>query len=179
MRMVHSLSIKPLPEFAQRPSAKHQSDACCSLSLRERVRVRGKHSVEQLTCSRSKRLLSIAFPRVPAVTLSLILSLFAAGCQTVSSLRDAQDTFNRAAAAENALRSDLNRPLDGNGAETMIGLGAVRSGYASALLLLNRITSESADKLRNDQLLGDALTLKAVCEWRLGQFSNASCRERV
>src|SRR2546425_11954000 len=125
-----------------------------------------------------KRLL-IAFPRVAVVTLSLILSLFAAGCQTVSSLRDAQDTFNRAAAAENALRSDLNRPLDGNGAETMIGLGAVRSGYASALLLLNRITSESADKLRNDQLLGDALTLKAVCEWRLGQFSNASCRERV
>ena len=119
-----------------------------------------------------KRLL-IAFPRVAVVTLGLVLSLFAAGCQTVSSLRDAQDTFNRAAAAENALRSDLDRPLDDGGSETMIGLGAVRSGYASALLLLNRIVSESSDKLRNDQLLGDALTLKALCEWRLGQFSNA------
>ena len=171
--MVHSLSITPLPEFAQRPSAKHQSDACCSLSLRVRVRVRRKHSVEQTTCSRSRRLLSIAFLRVATVTLSLVLSLFAAGCQTASSLRDAQDTFNRAAAAENALRSDLDRPLDDGGSETMIGLGAVRSGYASALLLLNRIVSESSDKLRNDQLLGDALTLKALCEWRLGQFSNA------
>ena len=171
--MVHSLSITPLPEFAQRPSAKHQSDACCSLSLRVRVRVRRKHSVEQTTCSRSRRLLSIAFLRVATVTLSLVLSLFAAGCQTASSLRDAPDTFNRAAAAENTLRSDLNEPLHGGGADTMIGLGAVRSGYASALVVLNRITTESAAKLRNDQLLGDALTLKALCEWRLGQFSNA------
>src|SRR5256712_14224416 len=105
-----------------------------------------------------KRLL-IAFPRVAVVTLGLVLSLFATGCQTVSSLRDAQDTFNRAAAAENALRTDLNRPLDGGGADTMIGLGAARSGYASALLILNRITSESADQLRSDQLLGDARTL--------------------
>src|SRR5688572_20081193 len=96
--------------------------------------------------------------RLSLATLSLVLCLFAAGCQTVSSLRDAQDSFNRAAAAENALRSDLSRPLDGGGADTMTGLGAVRSGYASALLVLNRITSESADKLRNDQLLGDALT---------------------
>jgi len=41
-RMVHCFSITPVPEFAQRPSAKHQSDACCSLSLRERAGVRGK-----------------------------------------------------------------------------------------------------------------------------------------
>ena len=116
----------------------------------------------------------LAFPRVAVVTFSLVLCLLAAGCQTVSSLRDAQDTFNRAAAAENALRADLNRPLDGGGADTMIGLGAVRSGYASALLILNRITSESANKLRNDQLLGDALTLKALCVWRLGQFRTQS-----
>ena len=45
-RMVYRLSTTPEPEFAQRPSAKQQSDACCSLSLRERVWVRGKHSVE-------------------------------------------------------------------------------------------------------------------------------------
>jgi len=31
--------------------AKHQSDACCSLSLRERVTVRGKYSVEHRKCS--------------------------------------------------------------------------------------------------------------------------------
>src|SRR3989442_7485734 len=37
-RMVHRFSIALAPEFSQRPLAKHQSDACCSLSLRERVR---------------------------------------------------------------------------------------------------------------------------------------------
>src|SRR5438552_9484410 len=58
-RMVHRLSITPAPEFSQRPSAKHQSDACCSLSLRERVRVRGKYSVEHANCSTLQELLSI------------------------------------------------------------------------------------------------------------------------
>src|SRR5438552_7264078 len=50
-RIVHSLSITRRSEFAQGPSAKHQSDACCSLPALlkqywyikrgERVRVRG------------------------------------------------------------------------------------------------------------------------------------------
>src|SRR2546427_388358 len=57
-RMVHRLAITPVPEFAQYPSAKHQSDACCSLSLRERARVGGKYSVEHAKCSVSHGLLS-------------------------------------------------------------------------------------------------------------------------
>src|SRR5206468_3596416 len=68
-RMVHRFSITPVPEFAQRPSAKHPSDACGSLSLRERVTclprrlrrrqgVRGKYSVEHAKCRISQRLLS-------------------------------------------------------------------------------------------------------------------------
>src|SRR5437773_1817147 len=60
-RMVHRLSITPVQEFAQRPSAKRQSGACCSLSLRERVRVRGKYSVEHAKCGISRGLLSILF----------------------------------------------------------------------------------------------------------------------
>src|SRR2546426_162699 len=45
---------------AQLPSAKHQADACCSLSLRERVRVRGKYSLAYSKCSISEGLLSVA-----------------------------------------------------------------------------------------------------------------------
>src|SRR5436190_9364888 len=59
--MIHSLSIIPVPELVERLLAKHQSDACCPLSLppsrrsgalarreggRERVRVRGKYWTE-------------------------------------------------------------------------------------------------------------------------------------
>src|SRR6266404_2280465 len=57
-RIVHRLLITPVPEFAQKPSAKHQSNACCSLCLRERARVRGKNSVEHAKCSISQALLS-------------------------------------------------------------------------------------------------------------------------
>ncbi len=57
-RMVRRLAIKPTLQSAQRPSAKHQSVACCSLSLKERVRVRGKNSVRHAKCSVFKRLLS-------------------------------------------------------------------------------------------------------------------------
>src|SRR6266571_2065127 len=57
-RTVHRLSITPETAFAQQPSAEHQSDACCSLSLRERVRVRGKYSVEQTKYSISQGRLS-------------------------------------------------------------------------------------------------------------------------
>src|SRR5436190_5999740 len=171
------ISLNPLesvnanqPKLSSLRDPKHESEACCGLSLRERVR---KHSAERAKCGLSRSLLSIAIPRVAILTLNLALLLLAAGCQTASSLREAQDAFDRAAAAENAMRLDSNQPLSGGGADTMIGFGVARSGYASALLILNRITSESADKLRSDQLLGNALTLKALCEWRLSQYSQA------
>src|SRR6059036_668181 len=54
-RIAHRFLITPMPEIARRPSAKHQSDACCSLSLRERVRVRGNYSVEHDIISSSPR----------------------------------------------------------------------------------------------------------------------------
>src|SRR2546425_426358 len=69
-RMVLRLSITSVPEFAQQPSAEHQSDACCSLSLRERVRVRGKNSAEHAKCSISQELLSKWPPSLrPSVAL--------------------------------------------------------------------------------------------------------------
>src|SRR5207247_4723613 len=57
-RIVLRLSITSVPECAKQPSEKHQSDVCCSLSLRERVRARGKYSVEHAKCSISQGLLS-------------------------------------------------------------------------------------------------------------------------
>src|SRR5213592_154944 len=71
-RMVLRLSITRVPEFGQQPSAKHPSDACCSLSLRERVRVRGKYSVEHGKCSISRGLLSMSDQLVGSVQFCLL-----------------------------------------------------------------------------------------------------------
>ena len=72
--MVHRLSITPVPEFAQRPWAKNKSASCCSLSLRERVRVRGKCSVE-----RAKRRMS---PRPPSAQPTTVATAQSAANET-------------------------------------------------------------------------------------------------
>jgi hypothetical protein len=97
------------------------------------------------------------------------LVTLAAGCADVNRLREAQDSFNQAAAAENALRFDTKA------ADATASLASVRSGYASALLSLEKLDHDKKieAQLRNDQLLGTALTLKALVQWRLGQSSNA------
>src|SRR5205809_7321394 len=56
-RTVHRLWITSVAEFAQQLLAEHPSEARCSLSLRERVRVRGKYSVADAECSISQKLL--------------------------------------------------------------------------------------------------------------------------
>ena len=61
-RTVHRLSITTVTEFAQQLLAKHSSEARGSLSLRERVRVRGKYSVAHAACSISQGILSKPWP---------------------------------------------------------------------------------------------------------------------
>src|SRR4051812_28872527 len=98
--------------------------------------------------------------------LALLLAL-ASGCASVNRLREAHDAFNQAAAVENAQR------FDSNPASATASLSAVRTGYASALLSLDKMESADERSLRQDGLWGTALTLKALCQWRLGQFQQA------
>jgi tetratricopeptide (TPR) repeat protein len=101
------------------------------------------------------------------ITIALLVGL-AAGCASINHLREAQDAFNQAAATENALRFDTKA------SDAAAGLIAVRSGYASALLSLEKLEdSKEQAQLRNDGLWGTALTLKALTQWRLGQFDKA------
>ena len=97
-----------------------------------------------------------------------VLGLLVAGCATdVNRLREAQDSFNQAASAENALR------FDRKASDALASMGAVRSGYASALLSLENLSSKDEAALRQDGLWGSALTLKALTQWRLGQYDRA------
>ena len=96
-----------------------------------------------------------------------LVAMLVAGCASVNRLREAQDSFNQAAAAENAARFDAN-PSD-----TAASLASVRSGYASALLSLGKLEPKDQQSLQQDGLWGTALTLKALCQWRLGQYDQA------
>ena len=86
-RMVQCISITPGPEFAQQPSANHQSDACCSFSLRERVRVRGNYSVDHAKRSISQGLLSI-FGLIGGLALGFHACLVRSESVTLTSLAD-------------------------------------------------------------------------------------------
>lgn len=104
---------------------------------------------------------------VKVISMALLFAL-AVGCAGVNRLREAQDAFSQAAAAENALRFDTKA------SDAAAGLVSVRSGYASALLSLEKLEgSKEQTQLSNDGLWGAALTLKALTQWRLGQFDKA------
>lgn len=102
-----------------------------------------------------------------AALLAGLFLLATTACTSVNRLREAQDAFNAAAGAENAQR------LGGDPNGGLAQLTAARSGYASALLSLEKIEQADEQSLRRDGLWGTALTLRAMAEWRLGKYEAA------
>lgn len=107
------------------------------------------------------------FERTIKYTPIIAAAVLIAGCVNINRLREAQDAFNQAAAAENALKFDTSAH------DAVASLGGVRSGYASALLSLEQLNGANQRKLQADGLWGTALTLKALTQWRLGMFDQA------
>jgi len=109
---------------------------------------------------------------VVLLALSLVEGLLLSSCVEINHLRDAQESFSRAAQAENRLKFS-GRPdglLEGAG-----DWAAASAGYAGALASLQRLEGDSSKKssLEADGLWGTALTLKALCEWRLQKYPDA------
>ncbi len=113
-----------------------------------------------------------------AVAAALIFVAASTGCQSVNHLREAQDSFSQAAAAENAARLDLTQTTQ-SPADSLAGMASARSGYASALLSLTQLAGADEAKLKQDKLWGTALTLKALCEWRLGRADALTTAEQA
>ncbi len=111
--------------------------------------------------------------RAVACVAIAVLVVLAAGCASVNRLREAQDAFNQAAAAENALRFDAVASPEGGASDTAALWSVARNGYASALLSLEKLDGDDQRRLREDGLWGTTLTLKALSQWRLGLFSKA------
>ena len=97
--------------------------------------------------------------------LALLLFLLVTGCVShVQQLREAQDEFNRGATLENEIRFD---PRKADAA----ALGNVTASYRLALNALNDLTNQKREELEKDNLIGVAYTLKALAEWRLGDYA--------
>ena len=109
-----------------------------------------------------------AFIRGPYLTIcTLLLLIFTSGCESVNKLREAQDAFNQAASIENSLK------LTSIHSGAIASLSSSRSAYASALLSINDIGDDDIKSLKDDHLWGTVLTLKALCQWRIGLYSKA------
>lgn len=116
----------------------------------------------------NKRVLKAAPAWLPRCIALILVAVLAAGCAAVNHLREAQDAFNQGAAAENVQRLAGDSPK-----EALASVTAARNSYASALLSLDKLSDSDKKSLREDGLLGTALTLKALCQWRLGLYDKA------
>ena len=109
--------------------------------------------------------------RCGAVVAPLLLALLCDGCTFVTSvsttrrLREAQESFSSAAAAENAARFQ--------GAADAAVVGGASSGYALAAATARELREKNAKDLQSDGLYCSALTVEAMARWRLGERQEA------
>jgi hypothetical protein len=110
--------------------------------------------------------------RLYAALAVLLVATLAAGCASVNRLREAQASFNEAAAMENALRFDAALP-EGPTQEPIARNTTIQNGYASALLSLDKLEARDEERLKRDKLWGNVLALKALAQWKLGLADRA------
>jgi hypothetical protein len=112
--------------------------------------------------------IGITLRRCAFILLALAFMVAAIGCAEVNHLREAQDAFNQAAHSENALRFN---PVPGSDAASLSA--AARAGYASVLVSFDRLDPQEINRLKQDKLWGNVLTLKALSQWRLRLYPQA------
>ncbi len=142
--------------------------------------------MNSMPASRSTQALS----KTPFRSRLLVIAfgaLLLTGCQSTNRLREAQAAFSEAARTDNhlLLAALIDRPgsppnspnsqaFPGSARDQdLLSVSATRAGYAAALLSLRQLTPRETAQLKSDRLWGTALTLRALAQWRLGQFEEA------
>jgi hypothetical protein len=96
------------------------------------------------------------------IGIVLLLAFVTAGCGA-HRLKEAQDSFNQAAAIEAG--SSLEQ--EQSGGDPLVGDPQAINNYRMALALTDEALDEHADSLAEDKLYGTALMLKALTSWRI------------
>jgi hypothetical protein len=97
--------------------------------------------------------------------VALLLGLVGCGTSHIRTLREAQDTFSRAAETENSQRLNTNAPI--------ASLGESASGYRVAAQMVDDLVESKGNELRKDNLLCTAYVVQAMSLWRLGEHDAA------
>ena len=100
------------------------------------------------------------------LTLAAAFSLAACGVSHIQTLREAEQTFSRAAEMDNRER------LEGSGAMALAGGAA--SGYRLAARMVSDLVVEKGSELKQDNLLCTAYLIEAMSLWRLGEDAAAA-----
>lgn len=93
--------------------------------------------------------------------LVVILQFAACGVSHIQTLREAEQTFSRAAELDNRERLD--------GTTAMAVAGGAASGYRVAEKMVRDLILNSSSELKEDNLLCTAYLIEAMSLWRLGE----------
>jgi hypothetical protein len=114
-------------------------------------------------------------PRIDGISLLCALALLgAAGCSSPSGVRTAERALNRALAIEPTsafFQPVINRAKDLPPPPEMSA--RARQHYLDVVADIERRGAEAKESLRREGVLGDALILKALAQWRLGRLPEA------
>ena len=102
------------------------------------------------------------------VAIFVLSACFASGCSYISKYSKAQDYFNAAAQADMGRR--FNPDPNINSKNELIASNQINSNYALAYKSITELIEKNKNKLKKDRLLGNALTIKAMSEWKLGNY---------
>jgi len=103
-----------------------------------------------------------------------LLALSGCGIDHIRTLREAEQTFSRAAEQENRLRhAQLADTGQGVSGAALTGDLADSTGYRVAAEMTGKLIREKRAELEQDKLLCTAYVIRAFSLWRLGEFAQA------
>jgi tetratricopeptide (TPR) repeat protein len=102
------------------------------------------------------------------IAIFVLSACFVSGCGYIGKYSKAQDYFNAAAHADMGRRFNPDPNIDIK--NELIASNQINTNYALAYRSITELIEKKKDSLKKDSLLGNALTIKAMSEWKLGKY---------